>query len=107
MNSVLRTETRENGSPGRMYELNNERTRQRSKRTPIAFLGTIESVVATRYMTILDAVGFVRRTVLGKERGGMVISIAGIVSIRLAALDSAMSGIAPCAGVFCVLDRQT
>lgn len=90
-----------------MYELNNERTRQRSKRTTVAFLGNNESVVATTYMIILEAVEFVRRTVLGKERGGMVISIAGIVSIRLAALDSAMSGIAPCFGVVCILDRQT
>jgi hypothetical protein len=98
---------REKGLPGRMYELNNERTRQRSKRTTVAFLGNIESVVATTYMIILDIVELVRRTVLGKKGGGMVISIAGIVSIRLAALDRAMSGIAPCSKVFCILDRQT
>jgi len=75
--------------------LNNERTRQRSKKTTIAFLGNTESVVVTTYIIILNIDEFVRRTVLGKERGGIVMSTAGTVSIRLAALDMATSGITP------------
>jgi uncharacterized membrane protein len=51
-------------------------------------------------MIILDTLEDVPRPVLGDVRGGMVISIAGIVSIRLAALDIAMSEIAPCSEVF-------
>jgi len=52
--------------------------------------------VVTTVMIILDIVEFVWRMLPGKERGGMVISIAGIVRIRLTALDMATSGIAPC-----------
>ena len=85
--------------------LNSKRTRQRSQRTTIAFLGSIESVRVTTYMIILDIVEVVRRTVLGNVRGGMVISIAGMVSIRLAALDMTVSATAPCSEVSCISDR--
>jgi hypothetical protein len=85
--------------------LNSKRTRQRSQRTTIAFLGSIESVRVTTYMIILDIVEVVRRNVLGNVRGGMVISTAGIVSIRLAALDIAVSAIVPFSDVFCISDQ--
>lgn len=85
--------------------LNSERKRQRSQRTIIAFLGSIESVMETMYMIILDIVELVRRAVLGNGIGGIVMSIAGIVSIRLAALDIAVSTIVPCSEVFCISDR--
>lgn len=85
--------------------LNSERKRQRSQRTTIAFLGSIESVMVTMYMIILDIVELVRRAVLGNGIGGMVMSIAGIVSIRLAALDRAVSTLVPCSKVFCISDR--
>jgi len=90
--------------PGRTYVLNSERIRQRSQRTKIAFLGSIESVMVTTNMIILDIVDLLRRAVLGNERGGMVIRMAGIVSRRLAALDIAVSAIVPCSEVFCISD---
>jgi hypothetical protein len=55
-------------------------------------------------MIILDIVEFVWRMLPGKERGGMVISIAGIVRTRLTALDMATSGIAPCLEEFYISD---
>lgn len=84
--------------------LNSERKRQISQRTTIAFLDSIESVMVTMYMIILDRVDLVRRAVLGNGIGGMVMSIAGIVSIRLAAVDIAVSTIVPCSEVFCISD---
>lgn len=85
--------------------LDSERIRQRSQRTTIAFLGSIESVMVTKYMIILDTVDLLRRAVPGNERGGMVIRMAGIVSKRLAALDIAVSAIVPCSEVFCISDQ--
>ena len=61
--------------------------------------------MVTMYMIILDIVELVRRPVLGNGIGGMVMSIAGMVSIRLAALDIAVSAIGPCSRVSCISDR--
>lgn len=84
--------------------LNNERASKRSPRTTVAVLGNTESAMVTIYMIILDIVGLVWRTAHGKGVGGIVMSIAGIVSKRLAALDIDMSVIAPCSEVFYISD---
>ncbi len=55
-------------------------------------------------MMILDIYGFMRRIENGKGVGGTVMSIAGTVSIRLAALDIDISAITPCSEVFCISD---
>ena len=56
-------------------------------------------------MIILDTlVAFVRRSANGKGVGGTVMSMAGMVSIRLAALDIDMSVVTPRSEGFCVSD---
>lgn len=84
--------------------LNNERTSKRSPRTTVALLGKTESPVVIMYMMILDIDEFTRRIAYGKGVGGTVMSIAGMVSIRLAALDIDMIAITPCSEMFCVPD---
>jgi hypothetical protein len=88
--------------PGRTYVLNNDRISKRSPSTTVAPLGNTESPVVIAYMIILDIFGFKRRTAYGKGVGGTVMSIAGIVSIRLVALDIDMSAITPCSGLSCI-----
>ena len=70
----------------------------------VAPLGNIESPVVITYMIILDMFGFKRRTAYGKGVGGTVMSIAGIVSIRLVALDIEMSAIIPRSELFYISD---
>lgn len=84
--------------------LDNDRTSKRSPRTTVAPLGNTESPVVIMYMIILDIDGFTRRIAYGKGVGGTVMSIAGMVSIRLAALDIDMTAITPCSEMFCVSD---
>jgi hypothetical protein len=75
-----------------MYVLNSERTSKTSPRTTLAFWGSNESAVVTTYTINLDLVRFVApRPAQDRNVGGTVISIAGMVSMRLAALDIAMS----------------
>lgn len=82
--------------------LNNDKTSKRSPRTTVAPLGNTESPVAITYIIVLDIIGFMRRTVYGRGVGGTVMSIAGMVSKRLAALDIDMSAISPCSETFCI-----
>jgi hypothetical protein len=84
--------------------LNNDRTSKRSPSTTVAPLGNTESPVVIMYTKILDIVGFMRRTAYGMGVDGTVMSIAGMVSIRLAALDIDMSAITLCSEVFCISD---
>jgi len=84
--------------------LNNERTSKRSPRTTVALLGNTESPVVIMYMMILDIDEFTRRIAYGKGVGGTVMSIAGMVSIRLAALDIDMATITPCSEMLGPLD---
>jgi hypothetical protein len=84
--------------------LNNERTSKRSPRTTVALLGNTESPVVIMYMMILDIDEFTRRIAYGKGVGGTVMSIAGMVSIRLAALDIDMTAITPCSAMLGPLD---
>jgi hypothetical protein len=84
--------------------LNNDKTSKRSPSTTVALLGNTESPVVMAYMIVLDIVGFMRRTANGIGVGGTVMSIAGIVSIRLAALDIDMSAITPFSEAFCISD---
>jgi hypothetical protein len=84
--------------------LNNDRTSKRSPRTMVAPLGNTESPVVIMYMMILNIDEFARRIAYGKGVGGTVMSIAGMVSIRLAALDIDMTTITPCSEMFCVSD---
>lgn len=53
------------------------------------------------YMVILDIDRFMRRIAYGEGVGGTVMSIAGMVSIRLAALDIDMTAINPCSEMSC------
>jgi hypothetical protein len=86
--------------------LNNDRTSRRSPRTTVASLGNTESPVMIMNMMILDIDEFTRRIAYGKGVGGAVMSIAGIVSIRLAALDIDMTAVTPpCSELFCVSDQ--
>jgi hypothetical protein len=55
-------------------------------------------------MMILYKEEFTRRVAYGKGVGGTVMSIAGMVSIRLAALDIDMTAITPRSEMFCVSD---
>lgn len=87
--------------------LNNDRTSKRSPRTTVAPLGNTESPVVIMYTRILDIDGFTRRIAYGKGVGGAVMSIAGTVSIRLAALDIDMTAVTPCCELFCVSDQRT
>ena len=82
--------------------LNNDRTSKRSPRTTVALLGNTESPIVIMYMMILDIDEFTRRGANGKGVGGTVMSIAGMVSIRLAALDIDMTAITPFSETFCV-----
>ena len=84
--------------------LNNDRTSKRSPRTTVALLGNTESPVVIAYMMILYKEEFTRRVAYGKGVGGTVMSIAGMVSIRLAALDIDMTAITPRSEMFCVSD---
>ena len=84
--------------------LNNDRTSKRSPRTTVALLGNTDSPDVIMYMMILDRDEFTRRVANGKGVGGTVMSIAGIVSIRLAALDIDMTAITPFSEMFCVSD---
>jgi hypothetical protein len=89
--------------PGRTYVLNNERTSKRSPRTTLAPFGSSERAVVTRYIRTFDIVRLVApRPANGRNIGGAVISIAGIVSIRLAELDIAMSAFSRCPGMLCI-----
>jgi hypothetical protein len=84
--------------------LNNDRTSKKSPTTTVALLGNTESPVVIVYMMILDIDEFTRRIAYGKGVGGTVMSMAGMVSIRLAALDIDMTAITPCSEAFCVSD---
>jgi hypothetical protein len=87
--------------------LNSDRTSRRSPRTTVALLGKTESPVVIMYMMILDIDEFTRRGAYGKGFGGTVMSIAGMVSIRLAALDIDMTAITPFSETLCVSDWRT
>ena len=84
--------------------LNNDRTSKRSPRTTVALLGNTESPVVTVYMMTLNIDELMRRGAYGKGVGGTVMSIAGMVSIRLAALDIDITAITPFSEMFCVSD---
>ena len=80
--------------------LNNDRTSKRSPRTTIALLGNTKSSVVIMYMMILDIDELTRQGAYGKGVGGTVMSIAGMVSIRLVALGIDMTT----SETFCVSD---
>lgn len=82
--------------------LNNDKTSKRSPRTTVALLGKTESPVVIMYTMILDIDEFMRRGAYGKGVGGTVMSMAGMVSIRLVALDIDMTAITPFSEMFCV-----
>jgi hypothetical protein len=85
--------------------LNNERISRISPRTMVAPFGSNESTVVTTYMITLEIVRFVTpRPAHGRDIGGAVISNAGMVSIRLAALDMAMMAFSRCSGILYVSD---
>ena len=85
--------------------LNSERISRTSPRTTLAPFGSNESAVITTYMITLEIVRLVTlRPAHGRDIGGAVISIAGMVSTRLAALDIAMMAFSRCSGILCVSD---
>jgi hypothetical protein len=85
---------------GRTYVLNNERTSKVSPRTAVTPLGSTDNAITDVYIAILDRVEFVvRRIARGKGIDGIVMSIAGMISIRLAALEMAISAFVPWPGV--------
>jgi hypothetical protein len=83
--------------------LNSERISRISPRTMLAPFGSNESTAVTTYMITLEIVRLVNpRPAYGRDIGGAVISIVGMVSTRLAALDMAMITFSRCSGILCL-----